>query len=156
MTVQDALRRARQVVAATINPEMLSVSTRTATGRAEDARARRASPRFDWVRPDGSVDVGLLTETKEAIEVFLSDRAILHVGRISPSSVEAGRRRELSESVVRLALDRLGARRRVSEATLNAALAMFVDDVALVRRDAVDSGFLSRSADGSSYELAGV
>ncbi|WIB15902.1 DUF2087 domain-containing protein [Curtobacterium sp. MCPF17_050] len=156
MTVQDALRRARQVVAATINPKMLSVSSETATGRAEDARARRASPRFDWVRPDGSVDVGLLTETKEAIEVFLSDRAILHVGRISPSSVEAGRRRELSESVVRMALDRLGARRRISEATLNAALAMFVDDVALVRRDAVVSGFLSRSPDGSSYELVGV
>ncbi|PYY48232.1 DUF2087 domain-containing protein [Curtobacterium sp. MCBD17_023] len=28
--------------------------------------------------------------------------------------------------------------------------------MALVRRDAVDPGFLSRSADGSSYELVGV
>jgi hypothetical protein len=30
---------------------------------------------------------------------------------------------------------------------------MFVEDVALVRRDAVDTGALTRSADGSSYSL---
>jgi hypothetical protein len=152
--MQEALRRARQVVAATINPKMLSTTSGAEVARPQDARARGASPRFDWVRPDGSVDVALLTEAKEAIELFLSDRAILHVGRISPSSVDASRRRELSESVVQMALDRLGARRRISEGTLSAALAMFVDDVALVRRDAVDSGFLTRSADGASYELA--
>jgi hypothetical protein len=31
---------------------------------------------------------------------------------------------------------------------------MFAADVALVRRDAVDSGGLERSADGSEYRLA--
>ncbi|MBB5598930.1 hypothetical protein BKA12_002010 [Neomicrococcus lactis] len=30
---------------------------------------------------------------------------------------------------------------------------MFIQDVALVRRDGVDSGFLSRSADGARYTL---
>jgi hypothetical protein len=134
VSMHSALRRARQVVAATMNPGI-------------------PADRFDWVGPDGTVDTDLLRETKEAIELLLSDRAVLQVGRIGDMPIEAGRRQELSSAIVRIVFDRLPARRSISEETLNAALAMFVEDVALVRRDAVDTGALTRSADGSSYSL---
>jgi hypothetical protein len=134
VSMHSALRRARQVVAATMNPKI-------------------PADRFDWVGLDGTVDTDLLRETKEAIELLLSDRAVLHVGRIQDMPIEAGRRQELSSAIVRIVFDRLPARRIISEETLNAALAMFVEDVALVRRDAVDTGALTRSADGSSYSL---
>lgn len=112
MSMQSALRRARQVVAVAINPHI-------------------PADRFDWVGDDGAVVTDLLVEAKETIELLLSVRDVLHTGRIRD----------------------LPARRSVSEAALNAALAMFVEDVALVRRDAVDAGVLTRSADGSSYRL---
>ena len=51
--------------------------------------------------------------------------------------------------------ERVGSARSLGEAELNAAIAMFAADVALVRRDAVDSGVLERSADGAWYRLAG-
>ncbi|WIB15913.1 DUF2087 domain-containing protein [Curtobacterium sp. MCPF17_050] len=134
MSTHSALRRARQVVAATMKPTI-------------------PADRFDWVGADGTVDTGLLRETKEAIELLLTDRAVLHVGRIRDLPIEAGGRQELSSAIVRTVFDRLPARRSISEETLNAALAMFVEDVALVRRDAVDTGVVTRSADGSSYSL---
>lgn len=134
MSMHTALRRARQVVAATMNPNI-------------------PVDRFDWAGGDGVVDTGLLLETKESIELLLTDRAILHIGRIEDLPVEAGKRREVSNAIVRIVFDRLPARRSISEETLNAALAMFVEDVALVRRDAVDSGVLTRSSDGASYGL---
>lgn len=134
MSMRSALRRARQVVAATMNPAI-------------------PADRFDWVGPDGAVDREMLSETREAIELLLTDRAVLHVGRISDLPIEANKRRELSNAIVRTAFDRLPSRRSISEETLNAALAMFVEDVALVRRDAVDSGVLVRSSDGAAYRL---
>ncbi len=133
--MQPALRRARQVVAATMNP------TIPMSG-------------FDWVGPDGTVDEGALSETRQAIELLLTDRAVLHVGRISALPTEASKRQELSNAIVRTVFDRLPARRSVPEEALNAALAMFVEDVALVRRDAVDTGVLYRSPDGAAYRLA--
>ncbi len=92
-----------------------------------------------------------MSETKETIELLLTDRAVLHVGRISALPTEASSRQELSNSIVRTVFDRLPTRRSVPEETLNAALAMFVEDVALVRCDAVDTGVLSRSPDGAAY-----
>jgi len=136
-STHSALRRARQVVAATMNPEI-------------------PADRFDWVGPDGAVDREMLSETREAIELLLTDRAVLHVGRISNLQIEANKRQELSNAIVRTAFERLSARRSISEETLNAALAMFVEDVALVRRDAVDAGVLVRSPDGAVYALAAM
>jgi hypothetical protein len=154
MNVQEALRRARQVVAASINPKMLA-SPEPATAAADrEGAAPPASPRFDWVRPDGSVDAIVLGQTKEALELLMTDRAILHVGRITDLPAETASRHIVSTAIVKIVFERLDARRPIDEATLNAALAMFVEDVALVRRDAVDCGFVTRSADGRSYTLA--
>jgi hypothetical protein len=132
VSMQSALRRARQVVAVAINPHI-------------------PADRFDWVGDDGAVVTDLLVEAKETIGLLLSDRAVLHTGRIRDLPIDARRRQDLSNAIVQTVFDRLPARRSVSEAALNAALAMFVEDVALVRRDAVDSGVLTRSADGASY-----
>ncbi|WP_083379187.1 DUF2087 domain-containing protein [Boudabousia tangfeifanii] len=41
----------------------------------------------------------------------------------------------------------------LSESELNTGLKMFVTDPALCRRDAVESGVIQRSTDGSSYTL---
>ncbi|GGL82250.1 hypothetical protein GCM10009706_21060 [Curtobacterium citreum] len=135
MSMRSALRRARQVVALTMHP-------RIPVGG------------FDWVGPDGTVDEGALSETKETIDLLLTDHAVLHVGRISVLPTEASSRQELSNVIVRTVFDRLPARLSVPEETLNAALAMFVEDVALVRRDAVDTGVLRRSPDGAVYRIA--
>ncbi len=41
----------------------------------------------------------------------------------------------------------------MSERELNAAIAMFCADVAIVRRDAVDLGVLERTDDGAAYRF---
>jgi hypothetical protein len=153
MEVQAALGRARQVIAVVMTPKLLAG---LGNGRAHDAgdeRTAAAVARFDWVGADGAVDAALLGQAKDAVELLRSDRAVLHVGRITDLPLDAGARREVSTAVVRLVFDRLGPSRRVPESTLNAALAMLVADVALVRRDAVDAGVLTRTADGSAYAL---
>jgi hypothetical protein len=134
MSMQSALRRARQVVAVAMNP-------------------RIPTDRFDWVGADGAVDTDLLVEAKETIELLLSDRAVLHTGQVRDLPTDAIRRQELSNAIVQTVFDRLPARGSVSEEALNAALAMFVADVAIVRRDAVDTGVLTRSPDGASYRF---
>lgn len=53
-----------------------------------------------------------------------------------------------------MVFERLGADGALSEAELNAGISMIAPDPALVRRDAVDSGVLERTADGSRYRLA--
>jgi hypothetical protein len=134
VSMQSALRRARQVVAVAMNP-------------------RIPADRFDWVGADGAVDTDLLVEAKETIELLLSDRAVLHTGQVRDLPTDAIRRQELSNAIVQTVFDRLPARGSVSEEALNAALAMFVADVAIVRRDAVDTGVLTRSPDGASYRF---
>ena len=83
-----------------------------------------------------------------------SDRAILEVPRLAGIPVKTEESREVSGRIARLVFERVGRERRLSEPELNAAIAMFAADVALVRRDAVDAGVLERSADGSEYRLA--
>ena len=152
MDVQTALGRARQVIAVVMTPKLLAELGSRAS-RPEDERTREAVARFDWVDADGAVDTRLLGQAKDAVELLRSDRAVLHVGRITDLPLDSGARREVSTAVVRLVFDRLGPSRRVPESTLNAALAMLVADVALVRRDAVDAGVLRRTSDGSAYAL---
>src|SRR5699024_6483991 len=83
-----------------------------------------------------------------------SDQAILEVGRLDGIPVRTEESREVSSRIARIVFDRVGPERTLTEPELNAAIAMFAKDVALVRRDAVDSGILTRSADGASYRLA--
>ena len=59
----------------------------------------------------------------------------------------------LSQEACKVAFERAGWS-TCTEAELNAALAQLVDDVALARRDCVDSGFLIRDLAGVRYHLA--
>ncbi len=110
--------------------------------------------RLDWLDADGGVDVDALRETVAALALMRSDQAILEVGRLHGIPVKTEESREVSGRIARLVFARIGPERSLSEAELNAAIAMFAQDVALVRRDAVDAGVLSRSADGAVYRLA--
>lgn len=74
--------------------------------------------------------------------------------RLDGIPVKTEESREVSGQIARLALERFGPERTLIEAELSAAIAMFAADVALVRRDAVDSGILERTAYGAAYRLA--
>ena len=110
--------------------------------------------RLDWLSSDGDVDVQALRRISESLALMRSDRAILEVPRLDGIPVKTEQSREVSGRIARLVFERVGRERRLSEPELNAAIAMFAADVALVRRDAVDAGVLERSADGSEYRLA--
>lgn len=110
--------------------------------------------RLDWLSSDGAVDVPALRRISESLALMRSDRAILEVPRLAGIPVKSEESREVSSRIVRVVFERVGRERRLSEPELNAAIAMFAADVALVRRDAVDAGVLERSADGSEYRLA--
>jgi hypothetical protein len=133
-----ALRRGRQIISAVVNPHLRTLIAGGApTG---DEKVMQALARFDWLDADGSVDKALVRESLDAVELLLTDRAILRVGRVVDLPTDFVVRRELSSAIVRIVFDRLGPSRSVSERTLNAALAMF-------------AGVLSRSDDGASYAL---
>jgi len=121
---------------------------------AEDPSVSGPLARLDWISEDGAVDDELLRRIAATLALMRSDRAILEVPRLDGMPVETEESREVSGRIARLVFERAGRDRRLSEPELNAAIAMFADDVALVRRDAVDVGVLERSADGSEYRLA--
>jgi hypothetical protein len=110
--------------------------------------------RLDWLGSDGAVDVPALRRISESLALMRSDQAILEVPRLAGIPVKTEESREVSGRIARLVFERVGRERRLSEPELNAAIAMFAADVALVRRDAVDAAVLERSADGSEYRLA--
>ena len=110
--------------------------------------------RLDWLRTDGQVDTAALREITEALALMRSDEAILDVGRLDGIPVKTDESREVSARIAQIVFERVGPGRTLTESELNAAIAMFAKDVALVRRDAVDAGVLTRSPDGASYRLA--
>ena len=75
---------------------------------------------------------------------------------IARMPVKDDERHPLSVRIVGLVFERLGIARPVPEPVLNAAIAMFAEDVAVVRRDAVDLGVLERTDDGASYRFVGA
>ena len=83
-----------------------------------------------------------------------SGEAILEVPQLPEIPQKIEESREVCGRIAELVFDRVGRERTLGEAELNAAIAMFAQDVALVRRDAVDAGVLTRSADGTAYRLA--
>jgi hypothetical protein len=109
---------------------------------------------LDWLGPDGEADVERLRTITDSLATMRSDRAILEIPRLDGIPVKTEESREVSGQIARIVFERLGPGRSLSEPELNAAIAMFAADVALVRRDAVDAGVLERSADGSRYRLA--
>jgi hypothetical protein len=136
----------------TLRPEIGRLLAGEAAAEAQEVRGPLS--RLDWLGADGGVDVDALRETTAALALLRSDQAILDVGRLNGIPVKTEESREVSGRIARLVFERIGTERSLSEAELNASIAMFAQDVALVRRDAVDAGVLTRSPDGAVYRLA--
>ncbi|PCN48113.1 hypothetical protein Csp2054_08105 [Curtobacterium sp. 'Ferrero'] len=118
-----------------------------------DERTRAAVDAFDWVDEHGP-DQKLLGATARDLQVLQAPAAVLEFDRIARMPASDAERVPLSLRIVEVVGDRLGRARPVTEPVLNAAIAMFAEDVAVVRRDAVDHGMLERTEDGASYRFA--
>ena len=150
------LGRARMLFAMLSTPPLRRGMARMLLGEgaSEEPSVRGPLSQLDWLQDDGAVQVETLRETTAALSRMRSDQAILEVGRLDGIPVKTEDSREISARIARIVFERLGEDRTLTEAELNAAIAMFAADVALVRRDAVDAGVLTRSAEGADYRLA--
>lgn len=150
-----ALGRARMLLAMLAVPKLRRGLAELLAGAEmpEDPGVAGPLSRLDWIDEGGEVDVAAVREAADSLAMMRSDRAILEVDRLESIPVKTEESREVSGRIARIVFERLGSSRTLDEAELNAAIAMFAQDVALVRRDAVDSGVLTRSADGSAYRL---
>ncbi|WIE64118.1 DUF2087 domain-containing protein [Curtobacterium sp. MCLR17_036] len=149
MDAAGSLARARQAVAVLASPTLRAA----VVGGAEvDDRTRAAIAAFDWLGEDGP-DGAALGRTAQDLRDLQGPAALLEFDRIGRMPLRADERHPLSIRIVELVFARLGPARAVPEPVLNAAIAMVAEDVALVRRDAVDLGVLERTADGASYRL---
>lgn len=143
--------RARQAVAVLASPTLRAA----VVGDAElDDRTRTAIAAFDWLGDDGP-DTPLLGRTAQDLQRLQAPAALLEFDRIARMPAPDDQRHPLSLRIVGLVFERLGATRLVPEPVLNAAIAMFAEDVAVVRRDAVDLGVLERTDDGAAYRYVG-
>lgn len=151
------LGRARMLFAMLATPKLRVGIGRVLAGEGapEAADVRGPLSRLDWLDEDGTVELTALRGITEALALMRSDAAVLEVGRLDGIPVKTEESREVSARIARLVFERVGAERSLTEGELNAAIAMFAADVALVRRDAVDAGVLTRSADGAVYRLTG-
>jgi hypothetical protein len=150
MEVGVSLGRARQAVAVLASPTLRAA----VVGGAElDERTRTAIRAFDWLG-DAGPDTPLLGRTAQDLQRLQGPAALLEFDRIARMPVPDDQRHPLSVRIVELVFDRLGRTRTVPEPVLNAAIAMFAEDMAIVRRDAVDLGVLQRTDDGAAYRLS--
>lgn len=153
--VDAALREARMLLSMLSAPALRAGIGATLQGEAPtDPAVAGPLSRLTWLTADGAVDHALLRARVDALGALLGDGAILSSRRLTSLPVTEEERRELAGRIVRLAWERLGSPRFVTEPELTAALAMFSADAALVRRAAVDAGALRRTPDGARYELA--
>ncbi len=150
--VHAAVRRARMLFSLLATPKLQLALAARLSGNQTDA-AGAPLPPLDWIDESGRVDAALARETASALMSTISDRAILDAAQVSEMPADAGERIELSQRIVSIVFDRFARSQTLSEPELNAAISMFCRDFALIRRDAVDSGFLERSADGAQYAL---
>lgn len=123
------------------------------TAASEDPSVSGPLSRIDWLDAEGEIDLAAVREVADALTLMRSDQAILEVPPLDGVPVKTDESREVSGRIARIVFERVGRERTLGEPELNAAIAMFVADVALVRRDAVDSGVLTRTADGTAYRL---
>ena len=123
-------------------------------GAAEDPSVRGPLSRIDWIAEDGEVDLVTVRAMGDSVALMRSSAAILEVPQLEELPAKADERIAVSQRIVTLIFERLGTGRVLGEPELNAALTMFTKDAALVRRDAVDSGMITRPADGAQYRLA--
>ncbi|AWE42751.1 MULTISPECIES: DUF2087 domain-containing protein [unclassified Actinobaculum] len=107
--------------------------------------------RLSFVDATG-LNADALQQLRAAVTEALDVEAIFEQG---PIELPVQERRRLP--LARRACEEVFRRNRwqsCTEVELNAALAVFVDDVALARRDCVDNGILQRDAGGRRYRLA--
>lgn len=149
MDVTGSLARARQAVAVLASP---SLRAAIVGGAGLDDRTRAAIAAFDWLGDDGP-DAPLLGRTAQDLRRLQDPAALLEFDRIARMPVKDVERHPLSVRIVGLVFERLDVARPVPETVLNAAIAMFAEDVAIVRRDAVDLGVLERTDDGAAYRF---
>ena len=149
------LGRARMLFAMLSTPKLRAGIGRVLSGEGapEASDVRGPLCQLDWLGAAGEVDVESLREITEVLALLRSDQAILEVGRLDRIPVKTEESREVSARIARIVFERVGPGRSLTEAELNSAISMFAQDVALVRRDAVDAGVLTRSADGAAYRL---
>ena len=149
--LRSAISRARQAVAVLASPTLRGA---VVGDTALDDRTPGAVAAFVWTGDDGP-DSAVLRQTADDLQRLQEPAALLEFGRIERMPAPADRRHPLSLRIVAVVAERLGRTRPVSERELNAAIAMFCADVAIVRRDAVDLGVLERTDDGAAYRFAG-
>ncbi|WJX98617.1 DUF2087 domain-containing protein [Curtobacterium sp. 458] len=149
--VARAMARARQAVAVLASPTLRAALV--GDGELDD-RTRAAVDAFDWVDEHGP-DRALLGSTARTLQLLQAPAAALEFDRIARMPHAEAERVPLSLRIVGIVGDRLGRTRPLTEPVLNAAIAMFAEDVAVVRRDAVDQGLLERTEDGASYRFVG-
>lgn len=150
------LARARMLFAMLSAPKLRAglAAMLRGDGAESDPGVHGPLSQLDWLDAQGQVDLERVRETVDAISLMRSDQAILEVSRLDGIPVKTEESRAVSGRIARTVFERMGTERTLSEAELNAAIAMFAQDVALVRRDAVDAGVLARTADGAAYRLA--
>lgn len=153
-----AIGRARMLFSMLSSPKLrtaLGATLREGEG-STDQPAVTDGPlaRIDWLGSDGAVDSTKLRAVVDALTLMRSSDAILEVPRLEGLPPKEEDRIAASGRIARMVFDRLGRDGALSEAELNAAIAMIAPDPALVRRDAVDSGVLQRTPDGGRYRLA--
>ncbi|MDP9801435.1 hypothetical protein J2S49_001511 [Arcanobacterium wilhelmae] len=145
----SVVKRARVVLAAIANPKFRHKLTQVLAGTCADT----ANLPFDWAHGE-QIDTKLLRSTLAGLEGLLDEHLITRVERISIVPAREDELQALSAQLITTVFSRIAPRTKLSETELNAALAMFVSDVANVRRAAVDAGILQRTPDGREYYLA--
>lgn len=135
--------------------------TRNNTANAANAAASTIIPttitvegplrQLSWLHDDGTLSNEDLTAAADDIKLLLGDTAILEMPRITQLPSDNASRIRILTTIIERVFTNLGPRPQLSEPELNARLAMLVDEVAVIRRYAVDYGILKRSPDGSVY-----
>lgn len=151
----DALAQARTLTSMLSTPKLAAGlgAVLAGQGAPEDPSVRGPLRALRWLGPGGEVDQEALRGIAARLTELRGDGAVLQVRRVESMPATAEDRMALSARIVRLAWERLGSPRSLTEPELTAALTMLAADPALVRRDAVDGGVLRRSDDGGRYEL---
>lgn len=164
MDLDAALGRARMLFSMLSSPKLRTALGQRLTGGerpagtenpvgTQDSSTDGPLGRIDWLQPDGQVDAPALREVVDALSLMRSSDAILEVPRLESLPPREDDRIAASGRIARMVFERLGTEGALSEAELNAGISMIAPDPALVRRDAVDSGVLERTADGGRYRL---
>ena len=147
-----AVKRARMLVSAVASKVLRKDLAVLLDG---DPIEPRRGPGYDWFQ-DGAIDEPLLRDTANRLKKFLDSDLITRIGRLERMPDTEPERVAMSQRIAAVVFERVAPKKSLTEADLNAAVAMFVEDVAIVRRDCVDSGYLVRTSDGGKYAQSGL